>query len=219
MIFSILNASTWTSAGETRIQNFIAEFRGEENPELEALISQGSTDEGIKRNKQLDDNIDRVGEFDAGNVGEIQSMSSAGFGNVRSLANDPFGFFVGILKGKAVKFFAGAFFIALAFEIFNFIMNQFTKPGRSLDPRFRRVLQEEFLIFTSRKEKQELVSATREVRVTTLQGLRGGRGKVSGNLFVHGSLNLLNPNPNPPMYAPNPKTQGLPNTFRRWFIR
>ena len=86
--------------------------------------------------------------------------------------------------GKFAKFGAFTFFALLIDQAVKFVLNELMQPGRPFDRRFKRVIKDEILIFTNKKEKEELRRGFKEVRVTTRQGLRGGEGKVSGNLFV-----------------------------------
>jgi len=215
LILKVLQSSTWTSAGgKNPVDNFIKEPRGFENIDLEAeiLSSQADNPEAQKRNKDIDDNIDDVGFFKAGNVGAIQGFSSSQFANIRLLASSPVAFFTAILSRNIIKIISVVGIAILAKEVAGFVMGEFAKPGRPWDPRFKRRLQQEFSVFISRKEKQELVSGRREVRVTTIQGLRGGQGMVSGNLFTHSGLDLLGRQPNAPFYKPTPKSFGFLKT-------
>ena len=43
MIEDVLRASTWTSAGETRVTNFLREFRGVASPDLESQLGGSGT--------------------------------------------------------------------------------------------------------------------------------------------------------------------------------
>ena len=141
----------------------------------------------IKKEKDQKNTNDTVDLFEAGNVGEIQKFSSQQFGNVKQFATNPFQFVFGTVIKKFGKIGKAGLFIGiglLVFEIVKFAFDELMQPGRIWDRRFKRLIQNEVLIFKSKKEKEELRRGFKEVRVTTRQGLRGGAGKVSGNLFV-----------------------------------
>ena len=61
------------------------------------------------------------------------------------------------------------------------------KPGRLLDRRFKRLAQDEVMLFWNHQEQQKLRQGFRDVRVTSHAGLRGGLDMVNGNLFAHQS--------------------------------
>jgi len=185
MIKTVLESSTWTSAGgKNPVDNFVKEFRGVENPDLEGIISggEGADPEVVEKNTKVDRTVKDVGLFQKGQVGEVQRMTSAQFGNVRALAQNPTQFFIGTILRKFAK---GAGIAALAlilFEVVKFIIAELLKPGRFLDIRFRRDIVGEILAFRQREEKQKLLVGTSSIIVTTIGGLRGGEGQVSGNL-------------------------------------
>ena len=143
--------------------------------------------EVIKKEKDQKNTNETVGAFKAGNVGDIQKFSTQQFGNVKQLATNPFQFIFATTLKKFGKIGKAGLFIGLGlivFEIIKFAFDELMQPGRLWDRRFKRLIQNEVLIFTNKKEKEELRRGFKEVRVTTRQGLRGGEGKVSGNLFV-----------------------------------
>ena len=126
-----------------------------------------------------------------GNVDKIHSMGQQQFGNIKKMAADPFQFIGGALMKKFGKFARAGIWGAialLAMEVSKWVMDERMKPGRDLDRRFRRKAQDEIFLFTERKEQQELRQGFKEVRVTTLQGMRGvaSQGQVYGNLFPGG---------------------------------
>lgn len=140
-------------------------------------------------------------------------MTTEQFGNVKQLATNPFQFLSAIFIKKMVK---GGIVVGIAlliFEMIQFIIAELMKPGRWLDRRFRRVVQDEVLLFTERQTQQELRQGFKEVRVTTMEGLRGGSGQVGGNFF--------NPERIPNNYldqrrvTDNPRAQGDTRTGKR----
>ena len=132
-----------------------------------------------------------VEALQSGNVGDIQNFTSKQFGNVKELAGDPFQFIFGKVIKKFGKFARAGLWVGiglLIFEIVKFGINEAMKPGRPLDRRFKRIAQHEIFLFNERQEQQALRQGFKEVRVTTIQGLRGvmAKGQVSGNLFANG---------------------------------
>ena len=92
MIERVLMSSTWTSAGgKNPVDNFIKELRGVESPDLEAIVTgdEGADPEIIQKNLDVDASVKQVKVFKKGQVGEINRMTSAQFGNVRALAQTP----------------------------------------------------------------------------------------------------------------------------------
>ena len=68
-----------------------------------------------------------------------------------------------------------------------FLIDQAMQPGRWLDRRFRRIARVETFKFYERTLQEELRHGYQEMRVTTIQGLRGGASQVNGNLFEFSS--------------------------------
>jgi hypothetical protein len=119
----------------------------------------------------------------AGQMGDVQRMTSEQFGNVKQLASNPFQFVSGIFMKKLVRGGIAVGIALLIFEMIQFIISESMKPGRWLDRRFRRIVQQEVLLFTEAQLQQELRQGFKEVRTTTMEGLRGGSGQVGGNFF------------------------------------
>jgi hypothetical protein len=122
-------------------------------------------------------------DFITGQMGDIQRMTNEQFGNVKQLATNPFQFVSGIFLKKLVR---GGIIVGIAlliYEMIQFIIAELMKPGRWLDRKFRRIVQQEVLLFTEAQLQQELKQGFKEVRVTTMEGLRGGSGQVGGNFY------------------------------------
>ena len=191
MIRTILESSTWTSAGgKNPVDNFIKEFRGDEFPDLEAEISGATDDEElVKKETEIDDAVQDISAFKTGNVGDIQRMTGSQFGNIKQIATNPFGFFLGIFSKRVIRAASVVGFAFILFEIVKFIIFELMKAGRPLDRAFKRIAANETFLFFTRQEQEKARRGFIDIRVTTTQGLRGGFGQVSGNLFVHGSPN------------------------------
>jgi hypothetical protein len=81
----------------------------------------------------------------AGQMGDVQRMTSEQFGNVKQLASNPFQFVSGIFMKKLVRGGIAVGIALLIFEMIQFIISESMKPGRWLDRRFRRIVQQEVL--------------------------------------------------------------------------
>lgn len=195
MIQRILESAEWTSASPGHINTLIG-INATETPDFELDIKKlikeetknqfktNDDTEKIKKEKDVDNTIDQVKRLKSGNVGDIEKFTSEQFSNVKSIAQNPFGFFMSTVFKKFAKG-AGIAGIALLFiEIVKFIIDQLMQPGRALDTRFKKLIDKQILIFTDRKEQAELRQGFKEVRITTIQGLRGGAGQVGGNFFT-----------------------------------
>ena len=78
--------------------------------------------------------------------------------------------------------FAGPIGIALLASGFVVqLIDQLVKPGGPFDRRYRRNIETEFAVLTSKKEKEEITQGRRELRVTTMSGLRGPTDQVRSN--------------------------------------
>ena len=176
------------SSASPNFTNIVQDISNFDNPDLETEIREelDLSDEGKIKEEQQENLNAKVISFDSGNVGKMQKLSSQQFGNIQGFAKDPVNFIFGTITkklGKFARFGVFAFFAILIEQMIKFALNEAMQPGRPWDRRFKRLVQDEILIFTDRKEKEELRRGFREVRVTTRQGLRGGAGKVNGNLF------------------------------------
>ena len=154
----------------------------------------GGSGSGEASDEQQDLN-DYVQSLKESNVDDIKNFTETQFGNVKKVATDPFQFLFGALLRKFSKLARAGIYVGIALliaEIVKFFIEEAMKPGRFLDRRFRRKAQDEIFLFNERKEQQELRQGFKEVRVTTLQGLRGlaSQGQVFGNLFP-GGLDII----------------------------
>lgn len=118
-----------------------------------------------------------------GNLGDIVSMSKDQIGNVLSFAKSPSGFIFSVFLRRFAK---GAGVIALAFlimEAVKYAMEFLMRDGMPFDRRFKRYVRAEVLGFLDRLFKAQLRQGFRSAIVTTIGGLRGGRGQVTGNIY------------------------------------
>jgi len=189
MIQKILESAEWTSASPGFI-NTLIQVNAIENPDFEDEIKKILTDptkaekikaevptkEQIKQKKEIKGVTDKLKVFDKGNVGDIQRFTAEQFGNVQSMAANPSQF---IMTTFFKKFAKGAGLISLGlllFGVVQWIISEMLKPGRFLDRRFRRNIEEEILAFRSREEKQKLNQGFASIIVTSIGGLRGSSG-------------------------------------------
>ena len=171
--------------------------------ELEKQIEKIEKRRKIKKKKTSDEillekkqklNTLQIKEFKQGPVGKINKFTSAQFANLRQAATNPGAFIVGAFTkklgkygGAAVRGGIYAMIALLVYETILFVIDQLMQPGRWLDRRFRRIARVETLNFYERTLQEELRHGYQEIRVTTIQGLRGGESQVNGNLFEFSS--------------------------------
>lgn len=217
MISRVLESAEFTSASPGFI-NTLIQINAIENPDFEADIRELIKDESKKtidksddkkviQEKKLKQVENKIKTFDDGNIGEIGRFSAEQFGNVKQLATNPTGF---MFQTFMKKFAKGAGVVALAlliFEAVKWIIGELMKPGRMLDIRFRRTVEQEILAFRSREEKQKLQQGFTNIIVTSIGGLRGGQGQTFNSYrTVAGGQALFPTNFVPPQTV----AEGLP---------
>jgi len=133
-------------------------------------------------------------KFMQGPVGRINRLSSQAASNMIKFATNPSAFFIAGLTKIISKYGKGAakggIYAVLAILIYEtvlFVIDQFMQPGRMLDRRFKRIARIETMNFYARQLQEELRHGYQEIRITTMQGLRGGQSQVNGNLFEFSS--------------------------------
>jgi hypothetical protein len=185
MIKSILESSTWTSAGGSNpVENFIKEFRGAESPDLERDFAGGSggndVTESAGKQSELTKLKGQVNKIKEGNVDELTKLSTQQFDNLAGIAQNP----VNAIGKNFMKFakVAGPIAIAAAlWETVMFIVTESLKSGRLLDRKFKRDIKNEILAFRRREEKQKLKQGFARIIVTSMPRLRGGQHQVYDN--------------------------------------
>ena len=83
------------------------------------------------------------------------------------------------------KFAKGAGIIALAliiFEAVKWIISELLKPGRLLDVRFKRDINNEIIAFRRREDQQKLKQGFSNIIITTQPRLRGGQNQIFNTL-------------------------------------
>jgi len=133
-------------------------------------------------------------QWKEGPVGKLHNFTSSQFANLRQAATNPGAFLLGAFTKKLGKYGAAAtkggiyaIIALIAYEAVLFVIDQLMKPGRWLDRRYRRISREETLNFYERTLQEDIRHGYQEIRVTTIQGLRGGTSQVNGNLFEFSS--------------------------------
>ncbi len=182
MIQTVLESADFTSANPTHI-NHLIQINAIDNPDLEDELKDIIDDTSIKGNKEVKDNIKKVKKFDAGNVGEIQRMTTEQFSNIKTLVNDPVQLVFGALAKKIPKVVKGGVIAGIIFvvaeEVTKLIIEELQKPGRPFDIRLKRKIEDEIIIFRRREEKAKLLRGFSRMIITTMPGLRGGQHQAS----------------------------------------
>lgn len=132
------------------------------------------TDKQAKKEIEVQNTVKKVKVFENGQVGEINRMASAQFGNLREFSKNPITFIASVFTKKFAK---GAGVVALALIIFGAVkavIAELLRAGRWLDRRFKRDIRKEILQNETRKNQQKLKQGFSNVIITTTSGLRGG---------------------------------------------
>lgn len=152
--------------------------------DLDLALEEALDDTDIKQQKDTKETVKKVDKFEKGNVGDIQRMSAAQFGNVKDLAANPFNFVIRTVFRRFAKGVGVLFLVGIIFEAVKFIINELLKPGRFLDIRFKRDIKTEIISFRKREDQQKLKQGFSQVIITTMARLRGGQGQTY-NTFDH----------------------------------
>lgn len=186
MILSALESMEVTSANPTHINRLI-QVNNIEVTDLEKEVNDLVKIKPDNETKKIKTDIQKLKE---GNVGALAEMSSKQFNNIKSMSTDPFQFLIGAIgkklgKSPVAKAGPAGLIAFLAIEVGKFIANEFFKPGRLFDVRFREMIDNQVIKFLERKEQQELKQGFRQVITTTLGGLRGNSlaGQIGGNFY------------------------------------
>ncbi len=165
--------------------------------DIETQLKKGSDPkdpELIKEKLEVKKNGLLLKQFKQGPVGKLNNFTSAQFSNLRQAATNPGAFIVGAFTKKLGKYGGAAakggiyaMIALLVYETILFILDQLMQPGRWLDRRFRRLARLETMNFYERTLQEEIRHGYQEIRVTTMQGLRGGASQVNGNFFEFSS--------------------------------
>jgi len=177
----------------------VAEVLATDSPdfenEIEQLIkSQESTvkktndDERLiedKTTKKIQENGRKLDDLLGGNIGDLKKLSTEQFGNIRSLATNPFGFMTRTILTKLRTGAGVLFIVTIAIEVAKFLIEEMFKPGRMFDQRFREQIDKQVIQFLTRKEQAELRAGYKSLITTTIGGLRGDslRGQIGGNFY------------------------------------
>ena len=150
--------------------------------------------ESLKEKLKIRENSLKLKQLDASPVSIVRDMTQAAAINLQKFTTSPGAFFLAGL-GKVFKKLGGAAtkggiigIIALVvYEITLFALDEMMKPGRPLDRRFKRIARLETMNFYERTLQEEIRHGYQEIRVTTMEGLRGGASQVNGNFFEFSS--------------------------------
>ena len=204
MIGRSLESAEFTSANPTHI-NTLIQINEIDNPDIESEVrkivreeTQGgksiksgndSTDEAFNtlQVKQTLDNTKKLKRLDKGNIGDIHRMTSNQYGNIRELANNPASFMMNTMFRKLAKGAGIIGFALLIFEAVKWIISELMKPGRMLDIRFKRDINNEIIAFRQREEQQKIKQRFSSIIITTAPRLRGGQSQALNTLDIAGN--------------------------------
>ena len=150
--------------------------------------------EVVLRKLQIKKNALELKQLKEGPLGQLHNLSTQATSNLVKMASNPSQIVVAAL-GKALGRYGtaaarGTLYAAIALLVYDVVLlaiKQFMEPGRWLDRRYRRIARVETMNFYERTLQEELRHSYAEMRVTTIQGLRGGASQVNGNLFEFSS--------------------------------
>ena len=176
---------------------------GIEKEELERKIKEinekirkkkGKDVESLKQERDVKQNTLDMKLLNESPVGVVRDFTSSQAKNLKDFTSSPGAFFIkGLTKvlGKygraAVKGGIFAIIALLVYETVLFVLDLLMQPGRLLDRRFKRIARLETMNFYERTLQEEIRHGYQEIRVTTMQGLRGGASQVNGNFFEFSS--------------------------------
>ncbi len=185
MIETVLRNATFTSASDNKagtITNELIEIGQVDAPDLEAqiedIIKDKDSPDEKKTGEVIKESKTKIKTFEDGQVGEIQRMLPAQFGNVKAFAANPSSFLFTAFFKKFAKGAGVLLLVTVIFEAVKLIIEELLKPGRLLDIRFKREIGKEIIAFRQREEKQRLRQGFSRVIVTSSPTIRGGQGVV-----------------------------------------
>lgn len=133
-------------------------------------------------------------EFKDGPVGVVNSFTQEQTRNLQNFVTNPAQLIISAFSKKLGKYGGAAAkagiigaIALLVYETVMFVIDQFMQPGRWLDRRFKRLARLETMNFYERTLQEEIRHGYQEIRVTTMEGLRGGASQVNGNFFEFSS--------------------------------
>jgi len=193
MIRTIIESSTWTSAGGNNpVENFIKEYRGVENPDLDSeirAIMSGSTGEGSEATL----------EISGGSPGKQKILSSMSkedvegmFGKVGLKPQNIAGM-LSMTGGQGVSGLlvrgagllgpiAGPLAIAMLIEpVTKEIIKELQRPGGFLDKRVKIDSRKEAFAELDRQTRQNTRIGDRQVIIQQFEGFRNFEGFASTN--------------------------------------
>lgn len=150
--------------------------------------------EALKAKLEAKKNSLLIKEWKQGPVGTVASFTTEQTSNLKKFVTNPAEILVsaftkklGKIGGAAAKGGLIAIIALLVYETVLFVIDQFMQPGRWLDRRFKRLARIETMNFYERTLQEEIRHGYQEIRVTTMEGLRGGASQVNGNFFEFSS--------------------------------
>ena len=187
MIKTVLESSTWTSAGGNNpIENFIKEFRGVENPDLEALINKPEIT-NVEQKSNFTKNLKGMTADDAKGVLGKAGIDPKNLPNLIGLAGGKGGlsFLTGIGGAAGLATLLSPIAIGLAIKpVTQAIIKELQRPGGFLDKRVKIDARNEAFAEIDRQTRQNTRIGDRQVIIQQFEGFRNFQGFASTNTSV-----------------------------------
>jgi len=183
MIKKIVDGMLITSSGgDSPKTNRVIDTGDEESPDLEGMIKDGTDSSNIKEERKTGETLKKVERWDKGHIGKINSFSSTQMGNLTGFVENPAGFIIGKVFSKFARGVGVIAFALIIFEAVKFIIRELLKPGRLLDLRFKRSIQNEIIAFRRREDQQKLRQGFSNIIITSMPRLRGSVNQAAQTL-------------------------------------
>jgi len=183
MIKTVLESSTWTSAGETRVTNFLREFRGITNPDLESMIGQTDMDSPAS-NLNFKTKLKGMTQDDAKGVLSKAGINPKNLPNLLALSSGRGGLsLLSSIGGAAgLSAFLAPVAIGLAIKpVTEAIIKELQRPGGFLDKRVKIDARNEAFAELDRQTRQNTRIGDRQVIIQQFEGFRNFEGYASTN--------------------------------------
>jgi len=184
MIKTVLESSTWTSAGgKNPIDNFIKEFRGVENPDLESLINKPEIT-NVEQKSNFTKGLKGISEDDAKGILSKAGINPKNVPNLLALSSGKGGlsFLTSIGGAAGLTALLGPVAIGLAIKpVTEAIIKELQRPGGFLDKRVKIDARNEAFAEIDRQTRQNTRIGDRQVIIQQFEGFRNFEGFASTN--------------------------------------
>jgi len=176
MIRTILESSTWTSAGGANpVENFIKEIRGFTNPDLESMI-QGQVPTS-QAPADISKSISKLSKEDATGILSKAGISPQNTTNLLKMTGGQ-----GILSGglgTITRLLPPAAIVLIATQMIPVIIKELQRPGGFLDKRVKIDSRNEAFAVLDRQTRQNTRIGDRQVIIQQFEGFRNFDGYAS----------------------------------------